>query len=82
MPETGDPLSDRAPPTPRRLPRQQLWVKPPDPNYKPWQTQGWLVPRGEKVLYSETDPESYITVCTLVHEETPNLVYEETPVLL
>ena len=28
-----------------------------------------LVPRGEKMLYSGTDPESYITEYTLVYEE-------------
>ena len=28
-----------------------------------------LVPRGEKMLYSGTDPESYITEDTLVYEE-------------
>ena len=27
-------------------------------------TQGWLVPRGEKMLYSGTDPVSYITEYT------------------
>jgi len=27
------------------------------------------VSRGEKMLYSGTDPESYITECTLVYEE-------------
>ena len=27
------------------------------------------VPRGEKMLYSGTDPESYITECTLVYED-------------
>ena len=28
-----------------------------------------VVPRGEKMLYSGTDPESYITEYTLVYEE-------------
>ena len=30
---------------------------------------GGEVPRGEKMLYSGTDPESYITEYTLVYEE-------------
>jgi len=35
------------------------------------------VSRGEKMLYSGTDPESYITEYTLVYEEKTVLVYEE-----
>ena len=35
----------------------------------PFVTASGEVPRGEKMLYSGTDPESYITEYTLVYEE-------------
>ena len=34
-----------------------------------WLINSGEVPRGEKMLYSGTDPESYITEYTLVYEE-------------
>ena len=40
----------------------------PTPSSGP-ESEGGAVPRGEKVLYSGTDSESYITAYTLVHED-------------
>ena len=62
----------RPPPAP---PPPELPVPSPAPVWV--DTQGWLavrfyrgeVPRGEKMLFSGTDPESYITECTLVYED-------------